>query len=82
MLEFTGQEAWTRPAVASNNPKKGAVPRIVAFWFIFVGLKFYGRRSVEASIDLGFWKAAMKLWRVEDDVECWILDGGLSDEES
>jgi hypothetical protein len=52
------------------------VPRIVAFWFIFVGLKFYGRRSVEASLDLGFWKAAMPLWlvtsswwRVEDDGE-------------
>jgi len=54
----------------------------MTFEFIFVGLKFYGRRSVEASLDLGFWKAAMPLWRVEDDVECWILDGGLSDEES
>ena len=44
--------------------KKGSVPRIVAFSFIFVGLKFYGRRSVEAWLDLGFWKAAMPLWRV------------------
>ena len=44
--------------------RKGSVPRIVAFWFIFVGLKFYGRRSVEASLGLGFWKASMPLWRV------------------
>jgi hypothetical protein len=30
-------------------------------------LKFYGRRSVEAWLDLGFWKAAMPLWRVTGD---------------
>jgi hypothetical protein len=27
-------------------------------------LKFYGRRSVEASLGFEFWKAAMPLWRV------------------
>jgi hypothetical protein len=50
-----------------RRKSKGSVPRIVAFWFIFVGLKFYGRRSVEAWLDLGFWKAAMPLWRVTGD---------------
>jgi hypothetical protein len=51
---------------------KGSVPRIVAFSFIFVGLKFYGRRSVEASLDLGFWIAAEPLWRVTSN--WWRVD--------
>jgi hypothetical protein len=35
-------------------------------------LKFYGRRSVEASLDLGFWIAAEPLWRVTSN--WWRVD--------
>ena len=43
------------------------------------GIRWDGRGWWIAAEPL--WRVTSNWWRVDDDVECWILNGGLADEE-